>query len=90
MIILSILLSLLSLPAYAVPSTADVIMVHDMEMIRQQKFRMEEINDYNDVQTEKERFQKKNEVNTEPLVNKLFGKRKFVEDNGQIKIENDY
>ncbi len=90
MIILSILLSLLSFPAYAVPSTADVIMVHDMEMIRQQKFRMEEINDYNDVQTEKERFQKKNEVNTEPLVNKLFGKRKFVEDNGQIKIENDY
>lgn len=90
MIILSILLSLLSFPAYAVPSTADVIMVHDMEMIKQQKFRMEEINDYNDVQTEKERFQKKNEVNTEPLVNKLFGKRKFVEDNGQIKIENDY
>ena len=90
MIILSILLSLLSFPAYAVPSTADVIMVHDMEMIRQQKFRIEEINDYNDVQTEKERFQKKNEVNTEPLVNKLFGKRKFVEDNGQIKIENDY
>lgn len=90
MIILSILLSLLSFPAYAVPSTADVIMVHDMEMIRQQKFRMEEINDYNDVQTEKERFQKKNEVNTEPLVNKLFGKRKFVEDNGQIKIKNDY
>ena len=90
MIILSILLSLLSFPAYAVPSTADVIMVHDIEMIKQQKFRMEEINDYNDVQTEKERFQKKNEVNTEPLVNKLFGKRKFVEDNGQIKIENDY
>ena len=60
MIILSILLSLLSFPAYAVPSTADVIMVHDMEMIKQQKFRMEEINDYNDVQTEKERFQKKN------------------------------
>ena len=90
MIILSILLSLLYFPAYAVPSTADVIMVHDMEMIKQQKFRMEEINDYNDVQTEKERFQKKNEVNTEPLVNKLFGKRKFVEDNGQIKIENDY
>ena len=90
MIILSILLSLLSFPAYAVPSTADVIMVHDMEMIKQQKFRMEEINDYNDVQTEKERVQKKNEVNTEPLVNKLFGKRKFVEDTGHIKIENDY
>ena len=87
MIILSIILSLLALPVYAVPSTADVIMVHDMEMIKQQKFRMEELNDYNDVQTEKERYRKQTENNSKPIINKLFGKRKFVDDNGQIKIE---
>ena len=78
-----ILVSLLSfsiMPVFAVlPPDASIIQVHDMQMINQQRFRIEEINDYNDVETEKAR----------PLVKKLFHKKKFVEENGQIKIEND-
>ena len=80
---------LVSLPALAYPpSPAEVIMVHDMQMINQQRFRMEELNDYNDVQTEKARYQKRTEP-TETLFNKLFNKKKLVEENGQIKIESE-
>ena len=76
--------------AYAYPpSPAEIIMVHDMQMINQQRFRMEELNDYNDVQTEKARYQKRTEPSSETLINKLFNKKKFVEENGQIKIENE-
>lgn len=77
-------------PAYAYPSTADVIMVHDMDMIKQQRFRMEEINDYNDVQTEKARYQKRNYPKTEtPTINRVYSStpKKFVEEDGKIKIE---
>lgn len=75
--------------AFAVPSTADIIMVHDMDMINQQRFRMEELNDYNDVKTEKERYQKRNNPTTEPLINRIFSpsSKKFVEEDGKIKIE---
>ena len=66
-------------PAYAVlPTDASIIQVHDMQMINQQRFRMEVLNDYNDVETEKARFEKKN-APREPLINKLFKKKKFVE-----------
>lgn len=76
-------------PAYAVlPTDASVIQVHDMQMINQQRFRMEVLNDYNDVETEKARFEKQN-APREPLINKLFNKKKFVEEDGQIKIESD-
>ena len=76
-------------PAYAVlPTDASIIQVHDMQMINQQRFRMEVLNDYNDVETEKARFEKKN-APREPLINKLFKKKKFVEEDGQIKIESD-
>lgn len=51
MYIILLLFAFLTNPSFAYPSTADVIMVHDMEMINQQRFRMEEINDYNDVKT---------------------------------------
>ena len=89
-LILVLLLSFSIMPVFAVlPPDASIIQVHDMQMINQQRFRIEEINDYNDVETEKARYQKKNEVNSEPLVKKLFHKKKFVEENGQIKIEND-
>ncbi len=88
-IISAVLLSFLMLPAYSVlPPDAAIIQVHDMQMINQQRFRMEELNDYNDVETEKARFEKKNSPR-EPLINKLFHKKKFVEQDGQIKIEND-
>lgn len=88
-----ILISLLSfsiMPVLAVlPPDASIIQVHDMQMINQQRFRIEEINDYNDVDTEKARYQKRNGANSEPLIKKLFHKKKFTEENGQIKIEND-
>ena len=39
-----------TMPAFAyAPSIAPVINVHDMQMIKEQQFRREEINDYNDV-----------------------------------------
>lgn len=57
--ILTVLLCLPILPAYCVlPPDAAIIQVHDMQMINQQRFRMEELNDYNDVETEKARFEK--------------------------------
>ena len=49
---------------------------------------MEELNDYNDVETEKARFEKRT-APKEPFIKKLFHKKKFVEENGQIKIQND-
>ena len=76
-------------PVYAaLPTDASIIQVHDMQMINQQRFRMEVLNDYNDVETEKARFEKKNAPH-EPLITKLFNKKKFVEEDGQIKIESD-
>ena len=76
-------------PAFAVlPTDASIIQVHDMQMINQQRFRIEELNDYNDVETEKARYRQKN-APREPLINKLFNKKKFVEKDGQIKIESD-
>ena len=86
MYIILLLFAFLTNPSCAYPSTADGIMVHDMEMINQQRFRIEEINDYNDVKTEKERYQKRN-APSEPLVNKLFNKKQFVKEDGKIKIE---
>lgn len=77
------------LPVYSVVPDAAIIQVHDMQMINQQRFRMEEINDYNDVETEKARFRQRNESSSEPLIKRLFHKKKFVEENGQIKIEED-
>ncbi len=88
-ILLLILFSFVT-PVFAVlPPDASIIQVHDMQMINQQRFRIEEINDYNDVQTEKERYQKKTVPNREPVITKFFNKKKFVEDNGEIKIESD-
>lgn len=78
-----------SLPVSAMaPPDAAVIQVHDMQMINQQRFRQEVLNDYNDVQTEKERYEKK-VAPKEPLINRLFGKKKFVEQDGEIRIESD-
>lgn len=84
----TLLFILFAMPAYAfVPPTAATIQVHDMEMIKQQKFRMEELNDYNDVQQEKERYKKRNEQ-PQTVIQKTFSKKsKFVEDNGEIKIQ---
>ena len=77
------------LPAYSiVPPDAAVIQVHDLQMINQQRFRIEEINDFNDVETEKARYEKRyNSSQSTSLIDRLFKKKKFVEKDGQIKIE---
>ena len=68
-----------AMPVFAIaPPDAAIIQVHDMQMINQQRFRREVLDDNNDVQTEKERFEKKNS-SRDPLINKLFHKKKFVE-----------
>lgn len=87
-IILMFILSTVSVSAYAIlPPDAGIIQVHDMQMLKQQRFRMEEINDYNDVKQEKERYQKRQQQ-TKPIIEKSFEKNsKFVEDNGEIKIK---
>lgn len=84
-----LILSLLfTTPAFAaLPPDASLIQVHDMQMLNQQRFRMQEINDYNDVQTEKARYQKKNQQ-SKTVIDKIFNKKsKFVDNNGELKIE---
>ena len=73
--------------AYATP-IAPVINVHDMQMIKEQKFRREEINDYNDVKQEKARFEKRNKTN-EPVVqnNNPKHESELIDENGEIKIK---
>ena len=64
----------------------DYLPIHtEADLIANLRAKLEELNDYNDVQTEKARYQKRTEP-TETLFNKLFNKKKFVEENGQIKI----
>lgn len=79
---------------------ASVLQVHDMQMIYEQKFRQEEVNDYKDMEEEKARFWKKKR-NTEQQVqevkeqiqtqqNRITAPSKrseFVEENGQLKIK---
>lgn len=66
---------------------ASTIQVHDMQMINQQKFRIEEYNDYKEMQEEKERYNREH-TPAKPLVNRLFNKQSdFVEENGEIKIK---
>ena len=41
---------------------ADVMQIHDMQMLYEQKFRRDEVNDYKEVKEEKARFWKKNKT----------------------------
>ena len=41
---------------------ADIMQVHDMQMLYEQRFRQEEVNDYKDIKEEKARFWKKNKT----------------------------
>lgn len=79
-----------ALPAYAIlPPDASMIQVHDMQMIRQQQFRQEVLNDYNDVQKEKERYQKRNPTKTIINTEKIDTQTKFINENGEVKIKLD-
>jgi len=85
-----LILALLSMPAFAyAPPSASVMQVQDLEMVKQQQFRMRELNYYNEVQEEKARYQKRNEQ-PQTVMQKIFSKKsKFTEDNGEIKIQYD-
>ena len=80
-------LATVTTPVLAFPD-AGVIQVHDMQMINQQRFRMEEINDYKEVQEEKERFRKKN-APSEVKINRIQqpNDSKFIQDGNEIKIK---
>lgn len=81
---------LTALPAFAIlPPDASMIQVHDMQMIRQQQFRQEVLNDYNDVQKEKERYQKRNPTKTIINTEKINTQTKFINENGEVKIKLD-
>ncbi|CCY62924.1 unknown [Clostridium sp. CAG:967] len=81
-------LMLAALPAFSIiPPDAAIIQVHDMQYIKDQKFRYQEYNDFKEVQEEKDKYNEKH-TPTKPLIQKIFNKKsKFVEDNGEIKIE---
>ncbi len=88
-ILICIVLCAVTLPtlAYA-PPIAPVINVHDTQMIREQKFRREEINDYKEVQEEKERFEKRNRVETPVVEKRIINKEpELIDENGQIRIK---
>lgn len=90
-IVLTFILSTIILPASAfAPPNAATINVHDMQSVYQQKFRMEEINDYKEVKEEQERFKKRMESYEKPAINNnqpAALEPELVDDNGKIKIE---
>ncbi len=67
------------------------INTHDMNSIRQQRFRYEEINDAKDLNEEKERINNRNRdvVKEGPMIFQAKPQKdiNFVEENGEIKIE---
>ncbi len=84
------ILSLTVLPAQCAftPDIGAATQVHDMQMINQQRFRMEEINDFKEVKEEQERFKKKLEPTVEkPSANFLKKQSEFVDEGGEIKIK---
>lgn len=66
--------------------------VHDMNYIRQQRFKQEEYDEMKDLNEQKAKKNKELEYQ-EPAIKKIFGKKparqnvKFKEENGEIKIE---
>ena len=79
---------------------ASVLQVHDMQMLYEQKFRQEEVNDYKDLKEEKARFWKKDKAVSDQIqqIETQVQKRQeqvaapskrseFIEENGQLKIK---
>lgn len=79
-----------SLSAMAFMPVTDVgaIHNHNMQMIEQQKFRMEVIDDYKSVQEEKERYQKRN-GQPKPVIQQQLNNEnsKLINEDGEIKIK---
>ncbi len=66
--------------------------VHDMNYIRQQRFKQEEIDEMKDLTEQKEAKNRELEAQ-EPAIKRIFGKKpaqqnvQFTEENGEIKIK---
>jgi hypothetical protein len=74
--------------AYAPPLEA-ITQVHDMQMIKEQQFRRDELNYYNDVKEEKARYQKKVQKTTTAKPESVIIKAEpsLIQDSGEIKIK---
>ncbi len=94
------LFSLLPASAFDLPTVPvnELSPMHDMQSMQIQKFRQEQLDYYNDVKTEKEKFKKRNTKPTEELQEKIQeavqrantrnSKSQFVRgENGQIIIK---
>lgn len=68
---------------------------HDMNSINQQRFRYEEVNDYKDLKEEKQRIENKTDTNvmddsrTHKTIIKPPKNVRFIQENGEIRIEGD-
>lgn len=72
------------------------INTHDMQLIKQQRFRQEEINEVKDLKEQKDKKNKElqeQEIQvSDPALKRLFHRQKpkevnFIQENGKIKIE---
>lgn len=67
--------------------------IHDLNSIKLQRFRYEEINEAKDIQQQKEEKNREQaDIVKDPAMKKIFNRKpnqevKFVEENGEIKIE---
>lgn len=67
--------------------------VHDMNYIRQQRFKQEEYDEMKDLNEQKAKKNKELENSTQPVIKRIFGKKtssenvQFKEENGEIKIQ---
>ena len=74
--------------------------MHDMQTMQAQRFRQEQLDYYNDVDTEKAKFKKRNKTDEERIQEvkqqiqqaaqqkvDSYGKSQFVQENGQLKIK---
>lgn len=67
--------------------------VHDMNYIRQQRFKQEEYDEMKDLNEQKAKKNKKLESSSQPVIKRIFGKKpssenvQFKEENGEIKIQ---
>lgn len=65
--------------------------VHDMQMIKDMKFRYQEYNDFKDMKEQKEAKNKEFQL-TEPAMKRIYNQQprqnvQFVEEGGQLKIQ---
>lgn len=88
LIVLSLILLINSQAFAFIPPDIGAIHNHNMQMIEQQRFRMEVINDYKSVEEEKERYKKRNEQPKPTIQQQLNNENsKLINEDGEIKIK---